>query len=690
MRRPPPNADWTHFNAVAYNPDLDQILVSVHAFSEIWVIDHSTTTAEAASHKGGRSGKGGDLLYRWGNPRAYRNGSKTEQQLFNQHNAHWIAPGLPGEGHVLVFNNGSGRPGGQYSSVDEIVLPVDSQGQYTHPRRGPYGPDKPVWSYSAPKKSDFYSFFISGAQRLPNGNTLICTGASGMVFEVTPEKEVVWKYANPVKGGPGGFGPNPGGVDLLPFFLRDQLKLSPEQRKQIDEFQGRLSGKLEKALSADQMKQVREINPFGPGGFAALPLPGQLISASTMKSLKPTAEQKKQLDDLQKEVDTTLEKLLSADQKKEFKEAREGFARGGPFGFGPPGGPRDGDRLQEDRVDHRREDRAGRLREAGWATSRRTRRTDDGQYPVPRLSVRCRFPGACRQGAEAGQDDRSTGKTRRNRRNLQEMRLMRTYSRPLLLAVILIVLAPTPALAYIGPGAGFALAGSFFAVFAAIFSAFVTVLTWPVRLLSRTLFGWRALRRSRVKRVVILGLDGMDHGLTEKMLEEGQLPNLAALRDQGSFKPLGSTVPPISPVAWSTFQTGVNPGKHNIFDFLTPDLRTYRAKLSSVEIRPPRRSIKIGKYQIPLGRADVRLLRKSKPFWNVLGKYGIFSCIIRVPITFPPRSCTECCCRRCAFPTCAARRGCFPITRPAFATRAKRRAARSIMSAAMATPSAPI
>ena len=154
--------------------------------------------------------------------------------------------------------------------------------------------------------------------------------------------------------------------------------------------------------------------------------------------------------------------------------------------------------------------------------------------------------------------------------------------------------------------------------------------------MSRTLFGLRALAKSRVKRVVILGLDGMDHGLTEKMLDEGKLPNLAALRDQGCFRPLGSTVPPISPVAWSTFQTGVNPGKHNIFDFLTPDLRTYHAKLSSVEIRPPRRSIRLGKYQIPLGKASVRLLRKSQPFWNVLSEYGIFSCILRVPITFPP------------------------------------------------------
>jgi predicted AlkP superfamily phosphohydrolase/phosphomutase len=200
----------------------------------------------------------------------------------------------------------------------------------------------------------------------------------------------------------------------------------------------------------------------------------------------------------------------------------------------------------------------------------------------------------------------------------------------------LIVLAPTPALAYIGPGAGFALAGSFFAVFAAIVSAFFTVLTWPLRLAARAVFGWRALRRARVKRVVILGLDGMDHGLTEKMLEEGKLPHFAALRDQGCFRPLGSTVPPISPVAWSTFQTGVNPGKHGIFDFLTPDLRGYHAKLSSVEIRPPRRSIRVGRYLVPLGKASVRLLRKSQPFWNVLGKYGIFSCILRVPITFPP------------------------------------------------------
>jgi predicted AlkP superfamily phosphohydrolase/phosphomutase len=160
--------------------------------------------------------------------------------------------------------------------------------------------------------------------------------------------------------------------------------------------------------------------------------------------------------------------------------------------------------------------------------------------------------------------------------------------------------------------------------------------TWPVRLIVRMLFGRRALAKSRVKRVVILGLDGLDHGLTDKLLSEGKLPHLAALRDKGCFKPLGSTLPPISPVAWSTFQTGVNPGKHNIFDFLMPDLRTYEPKMSSVEIRPPRRSIRLGKYQIPLGKARLRMLRKSKPFWSILSQHGIFSCILRVPITFPP------------------------------------------------------
>ncbi len=229
--------DWTHVNSVDFNPALDQIVMSVHELSEIWIIDHSTTTAEAASHSGGRSGKGGDLLYRWGNPRAYRAGTPADQRLFAQHNANWIRPGLPGEGHIMVFNNGGHRQDGDYSSVDEIVPPVDSQGRYEHKAGTAYGPAKASWSYSAPKKSDFYAFFISGAQRLPNGNTLICSGPNGTLFEVTPGKEVVWKYVNPVKGG---FGPGRGGPggppppnQVLVSFVQDMLGLSADQKKQV-------------------------------------------------------------------------------------------------------------------------------------------------------------------------------------------------------------------------------------------------------------------------------------------------------------------------------------------------------------------------------------------------------------------------------------------------------------------------
>jgi predicted AlkP superfamily phosphohydrolase/phosphomutase len=203
------------------------------------------------------------------------------------------------------------------------------------------------------------------------------------------------------------------------------------------------------------------------------------------------------------------------------------------------------------------------------------------------------------------------------------------------IAIGLLALAPERADAYIGPGAGFAVGGSFLAVFAAAFSAFVMIISWPIRLIWRLVFRRHPPKPPRFQRVVVLGLDGLDFGLTQKLLDEGKLPNLAALRGEGCFLPLASTLPPISPVAWSTFQTGTNPGKHNIYDFLVPDERTYQPKLSSVDLRPPRRGIQFGKYRFPLGKPDIRLLRKSKPFWSVLSDYGIFNCVLRVPITFP-------------------------------------------------------
>jgi len=187
--------DWMHTNSIDYNKDFDQILISVHNFNEIWVIDHSTTTVEAAGHTGGNSGKGGDLLYRWGNPAAYRRGNTNDKKLSFQHDATWIDEGCPGEGNILVFNNGVNRPGGlRYSSVDEITPPVNENGEYYLAQGSAYGPMTQTWIYTANPPTSFYAGHISGAWRLPSGNTLITDGETGKVFEVTPALTTVWQY----------------------------------------------------------------------------------------------------------------------------------------------------------------------------------------------------------------------------------------------------------------------------------------------------------------------------------------------------------------------------------------------------------------------------------------------------------------------------------------------------------------
>jgi hypothetical protein len=191
-------ADWIHANAVEYNPVLDQIVICSYNLCEIYVIDHSTTTHEASSHSGGLRGVGGDILYRWGNPQAYRAGSGSDKKFFGQHDAQWIPPGYPGESNILVYNNGINRPGLEYSTVDEIIAPVDENGDYPQPSSGaPHGPTEQEWIYAADPPESFYSGIISGAHRLSNGNTVVCCGIEGRFFEVTPEGGVVWEYINP-------------------------------------------------------------------------------------------------------------------------------------------------------------------------------------------------------------------------------------------------------------------------------------------------------------------------------------------------------------------------------------------------------------------------------------------------------------------------------------------------------------
>jgi hypothetical protein len=186
--------DWTHGNSLDYDPELDQILLSVREMNEIVVIDHSTTPQESARHSGGRSGKGGDFLYRWGNPKNYGHGSTDDRQLFLQHDAHWIRPGLPGAGNIMIFNNGDpdDRP---FTTIVEFTPPINADGSY-HRREGEaYGPAELEWEYNPESKDQFYSAFISSAQRMPNGNTFINAGRIGHQREVTSSGEIVWEYA---------------------------------------------------------------------------------------------------------------------------------------------------------------------------------------------------------------------------------------------------------------------------------------------------------------------------------------------------------------------------------------------------------------------------------------------------------------------------------------------------------------
>ncbi|MBM3984469.1 MAG: nucleotide pyrophosphatase, partial [Planctomycetes bacterium] len=198
------------------------------------------------------------------------------------------------------------------------------------------------------------------------------------------------------------------------------------------------------------------------------------------------------------------------------------------------------------------------------------------------------------------------------------------------------LLATRPALAYIGPGAGIAFAGSALVIVSTIFIAFGTILLFPLRLLWRAIVTGNPFKRARVKRVVILGLDGMDPGLATRLMQEGKLPHFARLAQKGVFRPLQTSYPSMSPVAWSSFTTGVDPSRHAIYDFLTRDPCTYMPMLSSTDIGNARKVLNIGKYVIPLEKPRIKLLQKSQAFWKLLGEKHIHSTVQRVPITFPP------------------------------------------------------
>ncbi|TXB63690.1 T9SS type A sorting domain-containing protein [Vicingus serpentipes] len=198
---PKNKADWAHANAIDYNADLDQIILSLNFFNEFIIIDHSTSTLEAASSSGGLMGKGGDILYRYGNPESYNHGDSLDRINYSNHNVQWIADSLVDGGKIMIYNNGNGRPAGNYSSIDIIDPLTDAFGNYILEADTTFGPDFPEWSYVAPNPTDFYSPNISGAQRLPNGNTLICQGRDARLFEIDTNEDIVWEYWSPVTNG---------------------------------------------------------------------------------------------------------------------------------------------------------------------------------------------------------------------------------------------------------------------------------------------------------------------------------------------------------------------------------------------------------------------------------------------------------------------------------------------------------
>ena len=194
----------------------------------------------------------------------------------------------------------------------------------------------------------------------------------------------------------------------------------------------------------------------------------------------------------------------------------------------------------------------------------------------------------------------------------------------------------TPELAYIGPGAGFAFLGSFLTLLGGVLLGLASLLMWPFRMAIRAVKGQQGYKHAKVRKVIFLGLDGLDPGLAERYMSEGKLPNLKKLREEGDFQRLRTTFPAISPVAWSTFATGVNPARHNMFDFLNRSLNSYMPELASSRVSNPERMLKLGKYRIPLSRPIVEMRRKSKTFWHILGERQIASTVLRMPITFPP------------------------------------------------------
>lgn len=187
--------DYTHFNAVDYNAQLDHVMITVRHLSELHVIDHSTTTAEAAGHTGGVSGKGGDLIWRWGNPAVYKQGSVLTKKLFFPHDGKWVDSGYADEGKITVFNNGGDTS--NIESAVHLLTPDFTNNAYTM-SDAKFLPETFEWSWSGSILGEvFYESKKSGTHALPNGNFMICENSLGQVSEINRNGDLLWVYRNP-------------------------------------------------------------------------------------------------------------------------------------------------------------------------------------------------------------------------------------------------------------------------------------------------------------------------------------------------------------------------------------------------------------------------------------------------------------------------------------------------------------
>ncbi len=195
------NPDWMHSNSLDYDPRWDYLMISIPYFSEIWIIDHTTTTDEAASSEGGFSGKGGDLMYRWGNPQIYNQGDSSDQTLFFQHDANFIDDFIPGFdpnfGKLAVFNNQIGSDFSAGTILDPLFNMYNWEFAFDGNR---FGPETSEQTITHPEPQRLFSTGLSSIQYLPNSNYLITSGRFGYTFEITPDDEIVWEYITPQKG----------------------------------------------------------------------------------------------------------------------------------------------------------------------------------------------------------------------------------------------------------------------------------------------------------------------------------------------------------------------------------------------------------------------------------------------------------------------------------------------------------